>query len=509
MQHPAAPPAHDDIHVRLVGVEKRFGGVTALSGIDLDVRRGRVHALVGENGAGKSTLGKLIAGVHRLDTGAMYVDGVRTRYNSPREALVDGTTIIAQELMLVPQLSVIHNVFLGSELARLAVVRTGSLRQRYDALCEQAGFSLPPGARVDSLRVADCQKVEILRAMARNARLIVMDEPTAALSADEASRLIEIMRGLRDQGTTIVFVSHFLDQVLAIADEITVLRDGNLIRSAAAAGETAISLVDSMLGHSLSAGFPTAPQPPADAPVVLSVRGVRTRMLQDISLDVRAGEIVGLAGLIGSGRTEVARAIFGADPLQAGEVSVDGIRRRIRRPHDAARAGIAMLAESRKDEGLHIHHSIRNNVSIVHLSAVSRTSVINRRAETTHVRGALTDVGVAAPRLSADVATLSGGNQQKSMFAKWLFQPPRVFIIDEPTRGVDVGSKRTIYELVVSLASQGMAVLLISSELEEVLGLSHRVLVMRRGRITAEFEGEARVKDAVLHAAFAAGEVVA
>jgi ABC-type sugar transport system ATPase subunit len=494
------------LQVELRGISKRFGGVQALDDVTLEVEQGAIHALVGENGAGKSTLGKIIAGVYAPDSGTLIIEGRPVRYHSPRDALADGVTTIAQELTLVPQRSVIENVFLGSESLRIGFVRRRSMRSRFDTLCERAGFDLPAHALTGTLRIADQQKVEILRALAREAKLIVMDEPTAALTADESERLLNIVRGLRARGTTIVYVSHFLSEVLSIADAVTVLRDGRLIRTAPAASESPQSLVTAMLGRTMDMTFPDKAFPPDEASAVLSVRGLARRgVLEDISFEVRAGEIVGLAGLIGSGRTEVARAIFGADHRDSGEIVLDGRPLRIRSPRHAIRAGIAMLPESRKDQGLLMRSPIVQNVSLAHLADVCQSGFVAPLRERRRVSELTERVDVRAPRLKAWVSTLSGGNQQKVLFAKWLFRPPKLLVADEPTRGVDVGAKRAIYGLIHSLAAGGMAVLLISSEIEEVLGLAHRVLVIRGGRLVAEFDGRVATEDDVLHAAFATG----
>jgi simple sugar transport system ATP-binding protein/ribose transport system ATP-binding protein len=497
-------------HVELLDVGKRFSGVQALQGITLTIEHGTVHALVGENGAGKSTLGRIIAGAHLPDAGTMSVDGKPVRYHAPRDALADGVTMIAQELTLVPQRTVLENVFLGNEASRFGVVVGQPMRERYDELCERAGFDLPADDHVATLRIADQQKVEILRALARDARLVVMDEPTAALTSDEAERLLDIVRGLRRAGTTIVYVSHFLPEVLSIADTVTVLRDGRLIHTKPAESETPASVVTAMLGRPMEMTFPDKVYPPPEAPAILTVRGLtRTPAFEDISFEVRAGEIVGLAGLIGSGRTEVARAIFGADPFDGGEVSVDGQVLKIRSPRGAIRAGIAMLPESRKDQGLHMRSPIVQNVSLAHLGEVSSNGVVLPRKERRRVAELAKRVDIRASRLSAWVSTLSGGNQQKVLFAKWLFQSPRALLADEPTRGVDVGAKRAIYELIQALAADGLAVLLISSELEEVLGLAHRIIVIKSGRLVAEFDGRTATENEVLHAAFATAEVAA
>jgi ribose transport system ATP-binding protein len=478
--------------------------VHALSGIDLEIERGVIHGLVGENGAGKSTLGKIVAGVHRPDEGELWVDGRRVTYGSPRDALRDGLTIITQEPTLVPHRSVLENVFLGLESSSAGVVERRKLRRRYADLVEQADIQLPANAHAASLRVADQQKVEILRAIAREARLVVMDEPTSALTTDESSRLFDVVRGLRERGTTIIYVSHLLEEVLALVDTVTVLRDGKLVRTAPAAEETPERLVSAMLGRSMELVFPEKTVVPEDAPVVLSVRGLsRPPAVRNVSFHIRAGEILGLAGLIGSGRSEVARAIFGADRRAAGDILVTARPVRIRTPRAAVRAGIALLPEDRKTQGLLMLRSIVDNVTLPHLGEVSRLSVVARRGERKAAVALMDRVDVRAKGPTARVSTLSGGNQQKVLFAKWLFKAPRVFIADEPTRGVDVGAKRAIYDLIQSLATEGMAVLLISSEHEEILGLAHRVLVMRSGRIVAELDRDSMSEEAILRAAFA------
>ena len=476
----------------------------ALSGIDLEIERGKIHALVGENGAGKSTLGKIVAGVHRPDEGQLWVDGRRVTYNSPRDALRDGLTIITQEPTLVPHRSVLENVFLGLESSSAGVVDRRKLRRRYADLVEKADIQLPANAHTASLRVADQQKVEILRAIAREARLVVMDEPTSALTTDESSRLFDVVRRLRERGTTIIYVSHLLEEVLALVDTVTVLRDGKLVRTAPAAEESPELLVTAMLGRSMELNFPEKMFPADDAPVVISVRKLsRPPSVHNVSFEIRAGEILGLAGLIGSGRSEVARATFGADRAASGEIELAGRRVRIRSPRNGVHAGIALLPEDRKTQGLLMLRSIVDNVTLPHLGQVSRLGVVGRRGERKAAVAMMDRVDVRAKGPAARVNTLSGGNQQKVLFAKWLFNPPTVFIADEPTRGVDVGAKRAIYNLIQSLAAEGKAVLLISSEHEEILGLAHRVLVMRSGRIVAELDRDAMSEEAILRAAFA------
>jgi ABC-type sugar transport system ATPase subunit len=491
-------------HISLRGIGKAFGGIEALVGVDLDIAHGSIHALVGENGAGKSTLGKIIAGAVVPDDGELAVDGRQVSYRSPRAALRDGLTIMAQELALLPRRSVLENVFLGVEDSRGGFITERAARRRFEELSQRVGFDLSPGALVGTLRVADQQKVEILRALARDSRLIVMDEPTAALTRDAAEKLFDVVRALRKGGTTIVYVSHFLDEVLALADTVTVLKDGRLVRTGPASAETSESLVTAMLGRSLEVTFPSMKPPAPDAPVVFSVEGLRrAELLEPVSFEIRAGEILGLAGLIGSGRTEIARAIFGADRSSCEEMTLDGAPLRIRRPGDAVKAGVALLPESRKEQGLVLSRSTVENMSLAHLNEVSRLGWVGRSQEAGRTADLIERLEITAGRTSGSVSRLSGGNQQKVLFAKWLFRPPRLLIADEPTRGVDIGAKRAIYDLIHDLAGRGMAVLLISSEQEEVMGLAHRVLVMRLGAVAADLTGSEINEKAIMTAAFA------
>src|SRR6516165_1906715 len=508
-------------HVELADISKSFGGVRALDEISLKIGQGSIHALVGENGAGKSTLGKILAGVITPDRGQLLIDGEPATFHSPREAITCGIVLIAQELSIAPALSVAENVFLGTEPRRAGFVARRALRRRYDELAATAGFELSGDLPGRGLRTADQQKVEILRALCRDARLIVMDEPTAALSRPDTQRLHQVIRRLAAGGTTVVLVSHFLGEVAELADQVTILRDGRLVRTAPAAGETEETMLSSMLGRSVGTTFPAKRPVRSDAPVVLEARGLSAHGVRDVTLDVRAGEIVGLAGLVGSGRTELARALCRAQRVTAGTVTTAGEPLTARRPggrrvlgsqwpargpHAALRAGLAMIPESRKEQGLLLGRPITENVSLASLARLSELGLVRRRAERQAVTSALGQVGVRVPGLGVPVSTLSGGNQQKALFARILLREPRVLVADEPTRGVDVGAKRAIYELLTSLAAEGLGVLLISSDAEEILGLAHRVLVMRAGRIAAEFGGRAMTEAAILGAAFGAPE---
>jgi simple sugar transport system ATP-binding protein/ribose transport system ATP-binding protein len=488
--------------VRLLQIGKHYSSTKALEGVTLDIEAGTVHALVGANGAGKSTLGKIIGGLVRPDYGELQIEGRSVKYATPSDARDDGIAMIAQELALVPFLTVMENVFLGVEPRQRGFVLRRDMRRRYAQLVERWGFDLKRDALVGSLRTADQQKVEILRAVACNARTIVMDEPTSSLTVVEIEKLHEMIRALRTSGTTIVYVSHFLDEVLELADTVTVLRSGRLVRTAPAADETQNSLVSAMFGAEVEAEHFDKPTKNTH-PVVLEVDGLsRKGVLSDISLAIREGEIVGLAGLVGSGRSELARAISGADPIDSGTIRVAGKERRIREPVDAIAAGIAFVPESRKIDGLFMELSLAANTTFAHTRTVSsRLGFLRSRLERSKTRTLLQSLSVQPAAPSAQVASLSGGNQQKVLFARWLFKKPLILILDEPTRGVDVGARAAIHKLINDLAAEGAAILMISSELEEVLGLAHRVLVMRRGTITREFPADPPLGD-VMEATF-------
>ncbi len=468
------------------------------------IAAGSVHALVGENGAGKSTLSKVCAGVLQPDSGSVAVDSTPVTLRSPRDALLHGIATIAQELALVPHLSVEQNVFLGSEPALGAFLRPRALRKAFNGLAAQAGFDLDPGALVGSLRTADQQKVEILRALSRGASMIIMDEPTAALSGADTARLHAVIKDLARAGRTVVLISHFLSEVLELADTVTVLRDGKHVRTAPARDETNASLIEAMLGRTLESVFPDKPPTPrCEAPLVLAASGVTAPGVNNVSIDVRAGEIVGLAGLVGAGRTELARALTGAVTATGGEVRLHGTAVAIRSPRHALRRGVVMIPESRKEQGLVLQRPIVENITLANLGTYSRGGVVGRRREQGAVRRVLEQVRVKAPALSSPIAGLSGGNQQKALFARAMLCAPSLLLADEPTRGVDVGSRRAIYDLIVEQARAGVGVVVISSDVEEVLGLAHRVLVMRGGRVAAELTGELMTEENVLRAAFA------
>jgi len=498
------PAGNSQTYVELRGVTKRFGGTVALDHVDITVRAGTVHALVGENGAGKSTAGKILAGVLTPDAGRLLLHGAETAFRSPRAALDKGITMVAQELSLVPSRSVLENVFLGIESHRGPFVLEAA--DRFAGLTEEYGIGLAPDAIVGRLPVAEQQKVEILRALARRAELIVMDEPTARLTSEQAETLRRTVRSLAGRGVTVVYVSHFLDEVLAVADDVTILRDGRVIRSGPAAGETRRSLIEGIVGRTIEAAFPPRRPPAPSAPVVLQVRALsRAGSFEDVGFAVRAGEIVTLAGLVGSGRSEVLRCIFGADRASGGSMALDGEPYEPRSPRRAIRGGVAMVPESRKTHGLLPRRSVRENVTLPHLGRfVTAGGLVRTGGEWVEAGRVTAAVGLTGATIASPIAELSGGNQQKSLFARWLVGHPRLFLADEPTRGVDVGAKRGIYDVLVGLAAEGMAVLVVSSELEEVLGLAHRILVMRGGRLVGELDGAVATRTEVMELAFGA-----
>jgi rhamnose transport system ATP-binding protein len=483
---PVDQPGRRGVEVAVRGISKRYGHTNALREVTLEIKPGTVHALVGENGAGKSTLGKVIAGVVAADSGELLVDGQVRGYRGPREALADGITIIDQEFALLWSHSVLDNVFLGQERQS----RAARLRA-FQALQSRVGFNLDPGQIAGRLRVAEQQQVEILRAVSRGSRLIVMDEPTAALSRPEIASLLSLVTSLARNGVSIVYVSHALEEVLSIADVVSVLRDGRLVWTHDAAEQTKDSLVSAMLGRSLDAAFPPREPRTAEAPVRLSVRGLaRAGLLSDISFDLHEGEILGLAGLVGSGRSELGHALFGADG-STGEIRLDGKPWTPSSPTAALRAGISLLPESRKEQGLMLQNSIAYNVTLPILAQLSVGGLISRDRKRKAVETTMEELDIRPRDGRLRVGSLSGGNQQKALFGRCLANQPRVLIVDEPTRGVDVGAKRAIYDLLVVLAAKGCSILLISSELEEIRGLAHRILVINSGRLVAELPADA------------------
>ena len=484
-------------------IGKSFPGVRALDGVTLDLYAGEVLALVGENGAGKSTLMKILAGAQPADSGEIFVDGKPAGITSPRAAEERGIGMIYQEFNLVRTLNAVDNIVLGYEPARGLFLDERAARERATKVFAELGIALPLNVEASRLSVAQQQMVEIAKVLSRHARIIVMDEPSAALTDREVERLFDIIRTLKARGAGIIYISHRLEELPRIADRVTVMRDGRAIETRAIGDFPPDEIVRAMVGRRLESHFPDLPQVAADAPVMLSVRSLsRPPAVNGVSFDVRRGEIVGLAGLVGAGRTEIVRAIAGADIPASGEVNVEGQVLHARNPHDGIAAGIAFITEDRKAQGLVLGMSVRENVTLAHLGQfVSRDLLIDRGKEEDTTQKYIEELRIRTPSAEQTVGNLSGGNQQKVVLAKWLLGKANVFLFDEPTRGIDIGAKAEIYNLMVKLAQGGAAIVMVSSELPEVLGMSHRILVIRDGRIVRELSRTEATPDAVIAAA--------
>ncbi|MFD9044913.1 sugar ABC transporter ATP-binding protein [Streptomyces bottropensis] len=480
----------------LRGIGKSFLGVRVLDGVDLQVRPGEVHAVVGENGAGKSTLMKVVSGVHQPDEGTVEFAGAPRTFRSPREARQAGIGIVYQELTLLPERTVAENVFLGREPLRRGLVDRRAMLSRTAGLLASIGEgSLPPDARVGRLGVARQQVVEIVKALALDARLLIMDEPTAALSDHEVDQLYSLVRRLQEHGMGVLYVSHRLKEVFDLSGRITVLKDGRAVATLDTADTSADQLVRHMVGRELSNYYPDPARPQELGPVRLTVRDGGNRKLRGIDLRLRAGEVLGVGGLQGSGRSALARALFGAAPFGTGQVTVDGAPVRLRSPRAAMRAGIAYVSEDRKGEGIVAEQSVLDNALLA--GRAVRPGRVGRGARTARVRELLAAVELRAAGEDQEIRFLSGGNQQKVVLARWLALAPRILLFDEPTRGIDVGAKSAIHDLVRRLARDGAAVMMVSSELPELLGMSDRIIVMRDGRIAGELPAGATEEDVV------------
>jgi ABC-type sugar transport system ATPase subunit len=499
--------------IALVGVSKSFAGVTVLKDVSFDVRRGEVHALLGENGAGKSTLIKIMAGVHAPDGGEVIVEGVPVRFGSPREAQSHGISTVYQELLVFDDLTVAENIFLGHAPRRpWGGLDWPAIRARARSLLDALdSHDLDVDVKVGTLSVANRQRVEIAKALSHDAKVLVMDEPTAALADADVQRLMHVIRRLRERGVAIAYVSHRLNEIFALADRVTVLRDGAHVGTRPIGELDEATLVAMMVGRSIDQLFPK--EEAKIGPTVLEARQVSYRALvRDVSLSLRAGEILGIAGLVGSGRTEFALTLFGITPASSGEILVDGRPVTIDSPQAARDLGIAYVPEDRATQGLIRSQTVAENVALAVLRRIARATIVSTRDEQRLAGDFIKRLGIRTRGPGQIVRELSGGNQQKVVLAKWLAAEPRILIMDEPTRGIDVGAKAEIHALMSRLAQQGLAVLMISSELPEVLGMSDRVLVMRGGRIVASFaraEATQEVVGAAMTGTSLAGQVAA
>ena len=494
------PPETDDpIGFEMTGISKLFGGIRALDDVSFSVRPGEVHALLGENGAGKSTLMKILAGAHQASSGEIHVGGERVVIASPHASRALGIGIIYQELALAPELTVAENIFLG-ELP--ALVNARRLREKAGVLLRELGFAIDPGAIVGTLPLAFQQAVEIAKAMSRKVRILILDEPTAVLAPPEVERLLDVVKGLSSRGVSVVYISHRLDEIFRIADTITVLKDGRTVGTYPVAEMDEHRLIPLMVGRETAQLFPKLDRTPGEELLRVD-RLSASGLVKDVSFSLRAGEVLGIAGLIGSGRTELARAIFGADRLESGTISVAGRPVRIRTPRQGVAVGIGLVPEDRKAQGLVLAMPIRQNITLTCLARFTNAfGLVRRNAERRAVDVVAKRTTIRARNFDLPVSSLSGGNQQKVVLAKWLDAGCRIIILDEPTRGVDVGARSEIYGLIETLAAAGLGIIVISSDLLEVIGASDRILVMSGGRISGTLShdefSEARIMQLAL-----------
>jgi len=496
MRRAMTAPASGGPLLEMRGITKSFFGVEVLKNVDLDLRRGEVHAVMGENGAGKSTLMKVLVGAHRPDSGTIVIDGEETVFHHTLDAQHRGISIMYQEFNLLPDRTVAQNIFLGREPAKRGIIDQGKLQRDTAALLERVGApkAVTPNTLVGELSVAQQQNVEIAKALSLDAKVLVMDEPTAALAQTEVDQLLDQVRQLQEQGLGILYISHRLNEVFAVAQRITVLKDGEKVTTVPTEEVTSRQLVELMVGREMGTYYPERAKPEEIGDVRLSVRDGNGGMLHDISLEVRAGEILGIAGLQGSGRTEVARALFGAEPFDSGTVELDGEPLRVKTPRQGIAARLGFITEDRKAEGLVPIQNVKDNTLLTFRSLKLRDTPKPNVAELTK------SVELRARSLETEVRFLSGGNQQKVVLAKWLATDPKVLIFDEPTRGIDVGAKAGIHDLMRDLAREGVAIIMISSELPEVIGMSDRIVVMHDGRIAGELPAEPSEADIMLMA---------
>ena len=489
--------------LEMCDIRKTFGSVRALQGVSFAAYGGEIHALMGENGAGKSTLMKILSGAYQADPGGeIRIEGRPVAIHGPMDAKQAGIAIIYQELALAPNLSVAENVFLGREMARGALLDRRAMEAACRPVLERLGVAFGPGTPVSALSAAEQQIVEIARALMANSRILVMDEPTTSLSSRETDRLFALVRQLRADGLAIIYISHRMAEVYELSDRVSVLRDGGYVGTLTRDEISAESLVRMMVGRDLSSFYTKQHAEPAARTPVLSVRGVGDgRFVRDCSFDLHAGEVLGFAGLVGAGRTELARLIYGADPRATGEMLLDGKPFAPREPLDAVQAGLVYLTEDRKRLGLFLDLSVRDNVNMDVIERDAKPAVLgvlDYAAARQRAAEAISSLGIRVANQAIGVGTLSGGNQQKVLLSRLLETKPRVLLLDEPTRGVDIGAKSEIYRLINELAKGGVGVVVISSELPEVIGVCDRTLVMREGRIEGEVEGAAMTQEGII-----------
>lgn len=510
-EHLIMPSESTAVLLQMEGIFKSFPGVQALSDARFELRRGEVHALVGENGAGKSTMMKILGGIYHKDAGRIILEGKEVEISSPRNAQNRGISIIHQELNLMPHLTVAQNIFIGREPRAKAafMVDDKSTNQQAETLFKMLNLQLDPTTKVADLTVAKQQMVEIAKALSFNAKILVMDEPTAALTDTEIEELFTIIKHLRDQGVGIIHISHRLEELKLISDRVTVMRDGKYIDTLLTHEASIDQIISLMVGRTIFETAPELPENP-DQEIVLEVKNLtRGRVLRDVSFNLKKGEILGFAGLIGAGRTEVARAIFGADGYESGEIIIQGQKVTIKSPGDAVRHGVGYLSEDRKRYGLALGMDVKENVVMAAMTKFLKwVGLVDAQKTTARGLQMVNALNIKTPSLDQKVKFLSGGNQQKVVIGKWLTADTEILIFDEPTRGIDVGAKSEIYKLLNDLAHQGKSIIMISSELPEILRMSHRVVVMCEGRVTAVLNaGEATQESIMKYATMRSGVI--
>lgn len=496
-----------ELLLEMKGIHKSFPGVKVLEDVQFSLQSGELHALMGENGAGKSTLMKILGGIYTKDSGEILVEGVKQEIDSTKAATALGISIIHQELNLISYLSVMENMFLGREFTygQSRFVNWRKMREEAEKYLSMLNIGIDPGTLVEELSVGQQQMIEIAKALSTNARILVLDEPTAALTDREIAALFEVIASLKKKGVGMIYISHRMEEIFQISDRITVLRDGKYIGTKQTSETNMDELVRMMVGRDIKDRFPKIQIPIGNERI--RVEGLSTKSkLKNISFHVRSGEILGIAGLMGAGRTELAKALFGVDPVDQGRIYVDGKETTIRQPIDAIQAGIAFVTEDRKQEGLILSLSIRENLSLPNLGKLSSAGFMNKAREKQLSEATIDKLQIKTPHQEQPVGSLSGGNQQKVVIGKWLATEPKILILDEPTRGVDIGAKKEIYDLMNQLAAQGVAIIMISSELPEVLGMSDRILVMHEGRLAAEFTKAEATQENIMHAATGGGD---
>ncbi|WP_374724139.1 sugar ABC transporter ATP-binding protein [Calidifontibacillus erzurumensis] len=487
--------------VEMRNISKAFSGNRVLENVDFEVLPGEIHALMGENGAGKSTLIKILTGIYERDAGTVHVKGKEVHFSNPKEAEKAGIAVIHQELNIIPQLTVSENMFLGKELTNgFGVLKTKEMKEKTTEYMNRLGISIDPDAEAGKLSVGQQQMIEIARAVAANTEVLIMDEPTAALTDREIETLFKVINSLKSQGVGIVYISHRMEEIFEICDRISILRDGQFIGTKKIKETNFDEVVQMMVGRELGERYPDRSVNPSDER--LKVEGLTSKVVfENISFSLRKGEILGVAGLMGAGRTEIMEALFGYRPKQQGKVFIDGEEVQIHNPYDAIKAGIGFVTEDRKDEGLVLGLSVRENLSLPNLKIISTNGLISAKKEHEFVQDMINKFRVKTSSQEQAVKSLSGGNQQKIVIGKWLGIRPKILILDEPTRGVDVGAKKEIYQIMNELTKQGVAIIMVSSELPEILGMSDRIMVIHEGKITAIFDRREATQEKIMQAA--------